>query len=92
MNLLLVAGQLWRQIPSTGGWWTLEECGPSLYRYVYSDDPTRDVLAPAHSEAGGLGGNSEARREEPEMLESILGPAGRTASILACDAEPRRDG
>ena len=38
-------GLLWRQIPSTGGWWTLEECGHGLYRYVYSDDPTRDVLA-----------------------------------------------
>ena len=54
MNLLLVAGQLWRQIPSTGGWYTVEECGPTLYRYVYSDDPTRDVLAPAHPGAGGL--------------------------------------
>jgi len=39
---------------------------------------TRDVLAPAHSEAGGLGGNSGARREEPELLESSPGPAGRT--------------
>jgi len=81
MNLLLVAGQLWRQIPSTGGWYTVEG-GPVLYRYVYSDDPTRDVLAPA-ARAGGLGGFIP-RREEPELLESSLGPAGRT--------EPRRDG
>ena len=67
MNLLLIAGHLWRQIPSTGGWYTVEG-GPVLYRYVYSDDPTRDVLAPAHSEAGGLGGNSEAVRPEPEAV------------------------
>ena len=78
MTLLLVAGQLWRQIPSTGAWWTIEDCGPGLYRYAYSDDPTRDVLAPAHRGAGGPGG-SIPRPEEPEALESALGPAGRAS-------------
>jgi len=79
VTLLLVAGQLWRQIPGTGVWRTLEECGPGLYRYAYSGDPTRDVLAPAHPGAGGLGGSSEARREEPESLERLPGPARRAS-------------
>ena len=79
MTLLVVAGQLWRQIPTTGGWWTIEDCGPGLYRYAYSDDLTRDVLAPAHPGAGGLGGSSEARREEPESLERLPGPARRAS-------------
>lgn len=44
-------------------------------------DTARDVtshlvLAPAHSGAGGLAGNSEAQPEEPETLESVLGPVG----------------
>jgi hypothetical protein len=78
MTLLLVAGQLWRQVPSTGAWWTIEDCGPGLYRYAFSDDPTRDVLAPAHPGAGGLGGFIP-RPEEPEALESALGPAGRAS-------------
>jgi hypothetical protein len=78
MTLLLVAGQLWRQIPSTGGWWTLEDCGPGLYRYAYSDDPTRDVLAPAGN--GRVDSvRPQTRREEPEALESALGPAGRAS-------------
>ena len=75
---LLVAGQLWWQSPSMGGWYTLEDCGPSRYRYTYSDDPTRDVLAPAHSGAGGLGGFIP-RREEPEARGSALGPVSGTS-------------
>jgi hypothetical protein len=59
MALLVVAGQIWRQVPSTGAWWTIEDCGPGLYRYAYSDDPTRDVLAPA--------GNGVDHHERIEM-------------------------
>lgn len=36
------------------------------------------VQSPAHSEAGGPGWNSEASREEPEMLESIPATVGGT--------------
>lgn len=87
MTLLLVAGQLWWQTASSDVWWTLEDCGPGLYRYAYSDDPTRDMLAPAPQPvevesggrmAGGPGGFIP-RREEPEALESALGPAGRAS-------------
>ena len=53
MTLLLVAGQLWREIPSTGGWYTVAEVGPGLYAYRYSDDPSQAAHSPAHSGAGG---------------------------------------
>jgi hypothetical protein len=77
MTLLIVDGQLC-QVPSTGGWWTIEDCGPGLYRYVFSDDPTRDVLAPAGN--GRVDSvRPQTRPEEPEALESALGPAGRAS-------------
>jgi len=77
VTLLLVAGQLWREIPSTGDWYTVAEVGPGLYAYRYSDDPSQAAHSPAHSGAGGLAGSSEAQPEEPEALESALGCVGR---------------
>ena len=40
-------------------------------------DLSQAAHSPAHSGAGGLAGNSEARPEEPEALESALGCVGR---------------
>ena len=48
MTLLLIAGRLWREIPSTGGWYTLDEVAPGLYAYRYSDDPSQGEPSPAH--------------------------------------------
>jgi hypothetical protein len=42
VTLLRVSGQLWREIPSTGGWYTVAELAPGLYAYRYSDNPTED--------------------------------------------------
>ena len=77
MTLLLIAGQLWREIPSTGGWYTLDEVAAGLYAYRYSDDPSQGEPSPALSrgrvEAEGL---HRDLRPEPEALESAPGLAG----------------
>jgi hypothetical protein len=76
MTLLRVSGQLWREIPSTGGWYTLAEVSPGEFAYRYSDDPSQGEPSPALSrgqvEAEGL----RDLRPEPEALESAPGLAG----------------
>jgi len=74
--LAVVAGHLWREIPSTGGWYTLDEVAAGLFAYRYSDDPSQGEPSPALSrgqvEAEGL----RDLRPEPEALESAPGLAG----------------
>jgi len=74
--LTVVAGHLWREIPSTGGWYTLDEVAAGLFAYRYSDDPSQGEPSPALSrgqvEAEGL----RDLRPEPEALESAPGLAG----------------
>ena len=76
MTLLLIAGRLWREIQSTGGWYTLDEIAAGLFAYRYSDDPSQGEPSPALSrgqvEAEGL----RDLRPEPEALESAPGLAG----------------
>jgi hypothetical protein len=77
MTLLLIAGQLWREIPSTGGWYTLDEIAPGEYAYRYSDDPSQGEPSPAHPVAGGLARNLEAAPEEPGARLDARGSAGQ---------------
>ena len=75
MTLLLIAGRLWREIPSTGGWYTLDEVAAGLFAYRYSDDPSQGEPSPAlrgQVEAEGL----RDLRPEPGALESAPGLAG----------------
>lgn len=88
MTLLLVAGQLWRQIPSTGDWYTVAEVGPGLYAYRYSADPSHFTQTPAEPmgnerpiPAGGPGVAPQMHREEPESLGRLLGSVGGANGI-----------
>ena len=81
MTLLLISGQLWREIPSTGGWYTLDEVAPGLYAYRYSDDPSQGEPSPAHPGAAGLAGNSEAPSEEAEARLDAQGLAGEAKGL-----------
>jgi len=81
MTLLLIAGRLWREIPSTGGWYTLDEVAPGLYAYRYSDDPSQGEPSPAHPGAAGLAGNSEAPSEEAEARLDAQGLAGEAKGL-----------
>jgi hypothetical protein len=82
VTLLLISGRLWREIPSTGGWYTLDEIAAGLFAYRYSDDPSQGEPSPALSrgqvEAEGL----RDLRPEPEALESAPGLAGQAKKGL----------
>ena len=77
MTLLLIAGRLWREIQSTGGWYTLDEVAAGLFAYRYSDDPSQGEPSPAHPVAAGSEGNSEAPRTEVAGMERPRGSAGQ---------------
>jgi hypothetical protein len=66
---MVIGGRLWRQIPSTCGWYTVDEVEPGLYAYRHSDDPAQDE----HSLAGASRSESE-----PEGLERTQGCVGPT--------------
>lgn len=63
---------------NSSGWYTVEECAPGLYRYVYRASLVQAPAGSAEVESsardGGLGG-PQTDREEPEAMKNAPEPA-----------------